>query len=247
MSTLKKYKDKEGNNLKIKPDHRITKVMQEDNDNQMPSWRIFKVMGEFVAGYEFLKKYKLAASIFGTARVGFNTRVYKEAKILGNKLAKAGFAVITGGGPGVMEAANKGAYEGGGKSVGINIQLPFEQRTNPYVNESIAFNYFFVRKLMLSFASEVYVFFPGGFGTLDELFELLTLIQTKKSKRIPIILVDKEYWEPLLTWIQSQVYKKNQAISEADTKLFNLVNSADEAYRMIDKLLDIKSLKSKEH
>jgi uncharacterized protein (TIGR00730 family) len=189
-----------------------------------------------------LKNYRLAASIFGTARCGFKSRIYKEAEELASKLAKVGFAVVTGGGPGVMEAANKGAYQAGGKSVGINIQLPFEQRTNPYVKESIAFNYFFVRKLMLSFVSEVYIFFPGGFGTLDEFFEMLTLIQTRKSKHVPVILVDREYWQPLLTWIKEQVYQKNQAIKRSDMNIFHLVNDADEAYRLIDELIDIKKL-----
>ena len=221
---------------KIKPGHRIAGVM-EDHDKEISSWRIFKIIGEFVNGYEFLKKYKLAASIFGTSRLGFNDNVYKDAQRLGYKLAGAGFAVITGGGPGVMEAANKGAYEAGGRSVGINIKLPHEQKTNKYVKESIDFNYFFVRKLMLSFASEIYIFFPGGFGTLDELFEMVTLIQTKKSKHIPIILINKQFWKPLLDWIENIIYKENHAICKKDLDILHLVDTADDAFLLIKKLI----------
>ena len=221
---------------KIKPGHRIAGVM-EDHDKEISSWRIFKIIGEFVNGYEFLKKYKLAASIFGTSRLGFNDNVYKDAQRLGYKLAGAGFAVITGGGPGVMEAANKGAYEAGGRSVGINIKLPQEQKTNKYVKESIDFNYFFVRKLMLSFASEIYIFFPGGFGTLDELFEMVTLIQTKKSKHIPIILINKQFWKPLLDWIENIIYKENHAICKKDLDILHLVDTADDAFLLIKKLI----------
>ena len=240
MTVNKQKKTKKNTNkISITPDHRITKVI-EDKDEKISSWRIFKIMGEFVSGYEFLNNYDLAVSIFGSARRGFKDEIYKEAQQLGYKLAKLGFAVITGGGPGIMEAANRGAHKAGGRSVGINIQLPAEQQVNPYVRETIGFNYFFVRKLMLSFASEVYIFFPGGFGTLDELFELLTLIQTKKSKRIPIILVNKEYWTPLLNWINNQVFKKNNAIDKEDMDIYSLVDTADEAFLLIKKLIDTK-------
>lgn len=221
---------------KIKPGHRIAWVI-EDHDKEISSWRIFKIIGEFVNGYEFLKKYKFAVSIFGTSRLGFNDNVYKDAQRLGYKLAEAGFAVITGGGPGVMEAANKGAYEAGGKSVGINIKLPHEQKTNKYVKESIDFDYFFVRKLMLSFASEIYIFFPGGFGTLDELFEMVTLIQTEKSKPLPIILINKQFWKPLLDWIENIIYKENHAICKKDLDILHLVDTADDAFLLIKKLI----------
>ncbi|WP_347275519.1 TIGR00730 family Rossman fold protein [Candidatus Kuenenia sp.] len=232
----KKNQDSKIRASKIKPGHRIAGVM-EDHDKEISSWRIFKIIGEFVNGYEFLKKYKLAASIFGTSRLGFNDNVYKDAQRLGYKLAERGFAVITGGGPGVMEAANKGAYEAGGRSVGINIKLPHEQKTNKYVKESIDFNYFFVRKLMLSFASEIYIFFPGGFGTLDELFEMVTLIQTKKSKPIPIILINKQFWKPLLDWIENIIYKENHAIYKKDLDILHLVDTADDAFLLIKKLI----------
>ncbi len=232
----KKTKGTTKKTKKIIPGHRLSGVIEE-RDVHVSSWRIFRIMGEFVAGYEFLRHYKLAASIFGTARCQPSSSTYKEARKLGKMLAEAGFAVITGGGPGVMEAANRGAYEVGGKSVGINIQLPFEQRINPYVKESIAFNYFFVRKLMLSYASEVYIFFPGGFGTLDEFFEMITLIQTRKSHPVPVILVDKEYWQPLLEWIDKMVYQKHKAISSEDRRIYTLVADAEEAFAVIKQMM----------
>lgn len=195
-------------------------------------------MAEFVTGFDFLRKYKKAVSIFGTARCEFKDTIYRNAENLARRLARDGFAIITGGGPGVMEAANKGAYDAGGKSVGLNIKgvEDFERR-NQFVQEAEAFKYFFTRKVMLEIASQVYVFFPGGFGTLDELFEMITLVQTKKISPIPIILVDKEYWTPLLQWINGTLLKKNKAISPEDTRIYHLVDSADEAHRLIKKLL----------
>jgi len=172
--------------------------------------------------------------------------MYQEACKLGSLLAKAGFAIITGGGPGIMEAANKGALEAGGRSAGINIQLINKQSTNKYVKESVAFSYFFIRKVMLAFASEVYIFFPGGFGTLDELFELTTLIQTKKIRPIPIILVDKEYWIPLLTWIEQELYRKRGAIAKEDMKIHCLVDNAQEAFDYIEQILSHKKFSQRQ-
>jgi len=207
------------------------------------SWRILKIQSEFVKGHDFLSHFDKAASIFGSARLNFDSAIYKEAEKLAYKLAKRDFAVFTGGGPGIMEAANKGAYDAGGRSVGININLPHHgvtERRNPYITDAESFDFFFSRKVILSFASQVYIFFPGGFGTLDELFEMLTLIQTGKTSPIPVILVNKEYWTPLLDWIRGVVWGKNRAIKEEDMELFHLVDTAEEACEIIDTCLPQK-------
>lgn len=215
---------------------RVEHWLMRHTDEVSP-WRIFKIMTEFVTGFEFLKRYGKAATFFGTARCTSRDRTYQQASRLAYKLSKKRFAIITGGGPGIMEAANKGAYDAGGQSVGINIKLPHEQRTNGYVKESESFNYFFTRKVMLAFASEVYIFFPGGFGTLDEFFEITTLVQTGKINHIPIVLVGRKYWRPLLTWIEETMLDSYQAIDKKDVKLYHLVDSADEAYAVIMKLV----------
>ena len=228
---------------KIKP--RIETVTQESPEVSW-SWRIFKIMGEFVNGFEFLRRYGVAVTFFGTARCVTRDKIYKEAEKLAHQLSKMGFAVITGGGPGIMEAANKGAHKAGGKSVGLNIQLPFEQRINKWVKESRAFHYFFTRKVMLAYASEVYIFFPGGYGTLDELYEILTLIQTKKISKIPVILVNKEYWDPLTGWMEKELYKKYKSIDKEDLELFCLVDDAQEALVLIKKLIKEGKLQDKD-
>lgn len=206
--------------------------------HEVEPWRIFKILSEFVQGFELIRKYKKAVTFFGSARCGLETGTYKEAAKLAGKLAKDGYAVMTGGGPGIMEAANKGAHEAGGDSVGINIKLDKEQRINKYVTDSEAFHYFFTRKVMLSFASDLYVFFPGGFGTLDEFFEMITLVQTKKIPPIPIILVNKAYWTPLLKYIEEVLYRENDAIDKSDMGIYRLVDSAEEAYQLIKKIMN---------
>jgi len=217
---------------------RIVTDLLGPNGDAVQSWRIFRIMAEFVSGFELLRKYGLAATFFGTARCGAGDDVYKAAEELAARLAKSDFTIITGGGPGVMEAANVGAFKVGGRSVGLNIELPMEQRLNPYTTESEDFHFFFTRKVMLSFASEVYVYFPGGFGTLDELFELVTLVQTKKITRIPIILYGKDFWTPLLSWIEKSLSKKYGTIHKEDLDIFTLVDSVDEAYDAIMKKVD---------
>lgn len=204
-------------------------------DDAVQSWRIFRIMSEFVTGFDVLRKYSTAATFFGSARLTPHDPAYKDAEGLAAKLAKKGFTIITGGGPGIMEAANVGAFKVGGKSVGLNIILPMEQKLNPYVTESESFHYFFSRKVMLSFASEVYVYFPGGFGTMDELFEIVTLIQTKKISRLPIVLYGKDFWTPMLEFFEKQLYGKYKTIDKDDMDLFHIVDSVDEAYDYIVK------------
>lgn len=199
--------------------------------------RLAKIIQEFAKGFHFLKNYGKSATFFGSARCSAGDKHYEEAKKLASLLAKDDFAIITGGGPGIMEAANRGAMEAGGKSAGINIQFDHAQNINPYVKESISLHYFFARKVMLSFASEVYVFFAGGFGTLDEFFEMITLVQTRKIDPIPIILVGKEYWNPLLKWIEKDVYQKRRNIDKEDMKIYRLVKDAKEAERVIKRLV----------
>ena len=202
---------------------------------ELEPWRVFKIMSEFVQGFELLQKYALAATVFGSTRTLPDNPWYIAATELAGRLAKRGFAVITGGSAGIMEAANKGAFEAGGASVGLNINLDEKQSMNRYVTEEITFHHFFVRKVMLTFASEVYIYFPGGFGTLDEFYEILTLVQTKKIKRIPIVLFGKEYWQPMLDEFRERLYKEYQAISEDDMELYVVVDTVDEAYDYITK------------
>ncbi len=200
---------------------------------QLESWRIFKIMSEFVEGFELLSKYGLAASFFGSARAGFGEETAKAATELAGRLAKRGFAIITGGSSGIMEAANKGAFEAGGASVGLNIRLSDNQALNGYLTDSMVFDHFFVRKTMLAFASEVYIFFPGGYGTMDEFFEIITLVQTKKIQPIPIVLFGRDYWTPLLKEFEEQFFKRYKAIDEGDLKLYMLVDTVDEAFDYI--------------
>ena len=204
------------------------------------SWRVFRIMAEFVQGFELLRDHGLAATFWGSARTLPDDPYYKAAEELAAKLAKKGFSIISGGGPGIMEASNVGAFKVGGKSVGLNIELPFEQHPNPYTTQSLNFDFFFSRKVMLTFASEVYVYFPGGFGTLDELFEIMTLIQTRKIEQLPILLFGKDFWDPLVRFFEQDMMKKYKTISPEDMAIFQVVDSVDEAYKYILKHVDTK-------
>ncbi len=195
------------------------------------SWRIFKIMSEFVEGYEKLSKIGPCVSIFGSARTDENNKYYKLADEIGYLLTQNGYGVITGGGPGIMEAGNRGAKRGKGKSVGVNIELEFEQYPNKYIDNDkiITFDHFFVRKVMFMKYSQGFIVMPGGFGTLDELFEAITLIQTKKIAKFPIVLVGKDYWTGLIDWIKSTMLTKEKNISAKDLDIFTIVETAEEA------------------
>ena len=211
---------------------------------QSQASRLVKILNEFQAGFEFLKRHPRAISIFGSERCGFESEVYQEAEELALKLAQAGFTVITGGGHGVMEAANRGAaLAKNGKSVGLVIELPRGTHANRYIEESLSFHYFFARKTMLAFSSQAYVFFPGGFGTLDEFFELVMLIQTRKTRPVPIVLVGREYWQGLLKWIEETVWRSNSAISKGDMAIYELVDDAKGAYKMLEKKFAMEQIK----
>jgi uncharacterized protein (TIGR00730 family) len=199
------------------------------------SWQIFKVMGEFVEGFDKLSKIGPCVSIFGSARTKPGHKYYKLAEEIAYMLTQEGYGIITGGGPGIMEAANKGAKAGGGKSVGLNIDLPFEQFSNPYIDNDklITFDYFFVRKVMFVKYAQGFVVLPGGFGTLDELFEALTLIQTLKIGRFPIILVGKSYWEGLLAWVKATMLEEENNIKAEDLELCHIVDTAEQAVKAI--------------
>ncbi len=200
------------------------------------TWRLFKIMAEFVDGFEVLADVGPAVSIFGSARVRPGDETYEKTVILAKKLAQNGFSVITGGGPGIMEAGNKGAAEGGGKSVGLNIQLPMEQESNPFANIKINFKYFFVRKVMFIKYAQAYVGMPGGFGTLDEIFEALTLMQTERIKPFPIVLVGTHYWSGLWDWIRETLLSR-RLISPADAQLVTLLDDPEEVVRTIKRFV----------
>ncbi len=205
----------------------------EDFTRQDP-WRMFRIMAEFVEGFEALADCVPAVSIFGSARATPDHADYQKAEAIARQLAREGFSIITGGGPGVMEAANKGAFEAGGRSVGLNIELPMEQSPNPYSNIRVSFRYFFVRKVMFVKYASGFVILPGGFGTLDELFESITLMQTRKIRPFPVVLVGREYWSGLLSWIQD-VMMRDQKISAEDLALLRVVDTAEEAIAVIHK------------
>ncbi len=198
------------------------------------SWRIFRIMAEFVESIEFLSNIQNAVTIFGSARVKPDDKYYHMAERLGQLLAQSGFAVITGGGPGIMEAANKGAAEAGGQSVGMNIKLPFEQKPNPYANIQLDYKYFFIRKVMFVKSAVAYVIMPGGYGTMDEFFEALTLIQTKRVKSFPVILMGRDYWQGLLDWLKNSMVQKDM-ILPFDLEMIQIIDEPEEVVKHIKK------------
>jgi uncharacterized protein (TIGR00730 family) len=227
---------------------RIERALEQKDWSEIKSkdsWQIFKIMAEFVEGFETLSRIGPCVSIFGSARTEPHHPYYKLAEDVAYKLAMSGFGIITGGGPGIMEAGNKGARKANGKSVGLNIDLPFEQKSNPYIDmdKLINFDYFFVRKLMFTKYAQGFVVLPGGFGTMDELFEALTLIQTGKVARFPIVLVEKDYWGGLIDWINKTMNEENKNISPKDLELFRVVDTADEAVEHITNFYSKYSIK----
>ena len=228
-------------------DERIRKALDTKDWNDIKatdSWQIFKIMSEFVEGFEKMARIGPCVSVFGSARTKANTKYYKLAEEISFKLTRAGYGVISGGGPGIMEAANKGARAGGGKSVGLNIELPFEQYPNAFIDADklVSFKYFFVRKVMFLKYSQGFVAMPGGFGTMDELSESLTLIQTNKIAQYPIILVGKEYWQGLLDWWKDKVLAEGY-ISLEDLDLYKVVDTSDEVIKIINEFYSKYKLK----
>jgi uncharacterized protein (TIGR00730 family) len=203
-----------------------------DDFTRTDTWRVLRIMGEFIEGFDTLASVQKAVTVFGSARIGPDDPWYGKAERVGGLLARAGFAVITGAGPGIMEAANKGAHLAGGRSIGCNIELPFEQGTNPYVDTAIAFRYFMVRKTMFIKYSTAFIIFPGGFGTLDEMFDALTLIQTGKIYQFPVILFGRHYWAGLVRWLQARVLGEGK-ISRGDIDLMLLTDDPEEAARVV--------------
>ena len=208
------------------------------------SWSLFKIMSEFVEGYEKLSAIGPCVSIFGSARTKLSNNDYKLTVEISTKIVKNGYGVISGGGPGIMEAANKGAKIGGGASVGLNILLPHEQGSNPFIDKDklIDFHYFFVRKVMFVKYAQGFVVMPGGLGTLDELFEAMTLIQTKKIEKFPIVLVGKDYWHGLVNWLEEKLLKTNK-INKNDLSIFEIVDSAEEVIEILNKYYENKNLR----
>lgn len=196
------------------------------------TWRLFHILSEFVEGFEVMPEVYPAVSIFGSSQTSSNSPIYKNTIKVAELLVKNGFNIISGGGPGVMEAANKGASQAGGKSVGLHIQLPNEQKANKYANVRLEFKYFFIRKVMFVKYAVAYIIMPGGFGTMDELFEALTLIQTNRIKPFPVILMDKKYWGGLIDWMRETLVQ-NKTISKADIEIFHLVDTPEEAVKIV--------------
>lgn len=210
------------------------KLIKKDDFTSEETWRIFRIMGEFVDGFEVLSKVGKAVSIFGSARLASKDKYYKLAEETAYLLAKAGYAVITGGGPGIMEAGNSGTKRGGGHSIGLNIQIPTEQKANEHIDTLLDFRYFFVRKVMFVKYAKAFVIFPGGYGTLDELFESLNLIQTQRIDNFPVVLVGSDYWQGLIDWIKEMVLAR-YCISPSDLNIFKIVDKPEDVVKIIKK------------
>jgi len=213
--------------MKNKRSYEINELRKEE------SWRLFRIMGEFVEGFDLLPRFSPAATVFGSARVKPGEPSYQQAQDLGALLVSKGYAVYTGGGPGIMEAANRGAKEAGGVSIGLNIELPHEQVPNPYTTHSVSFRYFFIRKVMLVKYSAAFFLFPGGFGTLDELFETLTLVQTHKIRPLPLVLIGREFWSGMLKWMDAGPLGQGY-LSPEDMKLLYLTDDIEEAVALLE-------------
>ena len=222
---------------RVTQDEQLLETPRHDEFTHTDTWRVFRIMGEFVEGFDDLATITRGVSIFGSARTQPDHPQYKAAQETAALLARAGYAVITGGGPGIMQAANQGAFEAGGLSIGCNIELPFEQKPNPYLTRSLTFKYFFVRKTMFVKYSTAFIIFPGGFGTLDELFESLTLIQTRKIKNFPVILFGSAYWKGMVEWVKELMLSEGK-INEADVRLLNLTDSPSEVVEIVARSQD---------
>jgi hypothetical protein len=231
-----------------KEEKKIRRAFKEKNWNAIKtadSWQIFKIMSEFVEGFESMSKIGPCVSVFGSARTEVDNKYYKSAEEIGYLLTQKGYGVITGGGPGIMEAANKGAQRGKGKSVGLNIELPFEQSHNRFIDNDklLNFDYFFVRKVMFIKYAQGFIVLPGGVGTLDELFEAITLIQTGKIGRFPIVLFGSSYWQGIIDWIKLIMLEAERNISDEDLDLFNIVDTPSEAVEIIETFYKTYTLK----
>ncbi len=213
-------------------DEQLLESPRPDDFKRTDPWRVFRIMGEFVEGFDELATVSRGVAFFGSARISTNDHYYEAARETAALFARAGFAVITGGGPGIMEAANKGAFEANGISIGCNIELPHEQKPNAYQTLSLKFKYFFVRKMMFVKYSTAFIIFPGGFGTLDEMFEALTLIQTHKIRDFPVVLFGSEYWQEMLEWVKNLMLG-GKMISESDLRLLHLTDSPQHAVEIV--------------
>jgi len=228
---IKRYKK-----ITNKPDAKIKKefFIAADIEKEIKK-RSSRISKEIEMGMRAINRYPKSVTFFGSARLKPNNKYYKKAVELGGKLCQEGFAVITGGGPGIMQAGNQGTFESCGFGIGFNIELPFEQVINPFVTHGVDFHYFFTRKVSMVFSAEVYVYFPGGFGTMDEFFEVLTLVQTKKIPRVPIVLVGREYWKPLINFFNKTLLDKFGTISKSDLDLFFVTDDMDEVVKITKK------------